>query len=159
MAPKATEWVHGTVVDVEEPGELASISNDGIARRGWGTHFWGQEDTYNWFHIPVTTPVISDGQIAKLTKLFVLYETKGNAKIKHVHLYDGKQKKKSFNDLNLSGDHGSRPDSSNTWIINPPLAIQYGLGLSICVNFGNKGGRNVWPEVVFSSAGAEFENI
>src|SRR5438445_11944623 len=50
---KAAIWVHGTIVEPENPP-------DSTSRKGWGISFSGRPGTNNWFHIPVATPVILD---------------------------------------------------------------------------------------------------
>ncbi len=156
MALKAAEWVHGTIAEVEFPENLATVSQDGLARKGWGTHFWGKEDSINWFHFPISTPVIIDGNRPKLSKLFVFFKTIGTAKLIHIHIYDGGKKVKSFNNLNRTGDHTLALDPSNSWIITPNKTINYGLGISVCIGFGKKTSNN-YAEVVFATVGADFK--
>jgi len=156
MALKAAAWVHGTIVEVENPGLLAPIIS--MWKRGWGTHFWGKEESYNWFHIPFTTPVIVDNIRPTLAKVFVFYKTDGWAKITNVHVYDGPRKVKTFEGLALSGDHSTAIDASNSWVINPPIQIMYGLGLSVGVEFGPVDNAGMpWPEILFTAAGADFQ--
>lgn len=158
IALKAAMWVHGTNVEVEYPENLAPVSGDGIIKRGWGTHFWGKENTKNWFHIPFTNPVILNGDRPKLVKVFVFYKTEGWAKITNIHVYDGPRKVKWFDGLNLSGNHMGGIDANNSWAITPPLTIYYGLGISVGVEFGPKDAVDIpWPEILFTTAGADFE--
>jgi|WetSurSiteA1Bulk_404760.scaffolds.fasta_scaffold177303_1 hypothetical protein len=158
MVLKAAMWVHGTNVEVEYPELLASYSIDGMAKKGWGTHFWGKENTRNWFHIPFTTPVILDDIRPQLVKIFVFYKTNGWAKITNVHVYDGPRKVKWFDNLSLSGDHSGGIDASNSWNITPPLTIAYGMGLSVGVEFGPKDAVDIpWPEILFTTVGADFQ--
>lgn len=158
MALKAAMWVHGTIVKVEYPEKLAPVSYDGLIRRGWGTHFWGKENTTNWFHIPITTPVIIDDIRPPLVKVFVFYKTNGWAKITNVHVYDGQRKVKAFDGLALSGDHSGGIDASNSWVIDPPITILYGLGISVGVEFGPQDNIGIpWPEILFTTAGADFK--
>jgi hypothetical protein len=148
MVVKAAMWVHGTIVEVENPGPWLNVN-----RAGWGTHFKTANSSH-WFHIPFTTPVILDDVRPLLGKIFVFYKTLGDAKITNVHMYDGHKKVKSFDNLSLQGDHFANIDASNSWIISPPLTIWYGLGISVGVQFGKTG--TAVPEIVFYTAGADF---
>ena len=70
MALKAAMWVHGTATEVEFPQNLHS---DGIMREGIGTHFFSGAGTFNWFHIPIPTPVVLDGVRPTLVGVFLFY--------------------------------------------------------------------------------------
>jgi len=142
MGLKAAMWVHGNIVRAENPPDFET-------RRGWGIQFGGRAKI-NWFHIPLTTPVILDSVRPKLAKIFVFYKTNG-ATIKSIHVFDGPTKVKAFDGLNLSGDHSKSLDASNTLAITPSLTISSGLGLSVGVEFGATPG-----DILFTAAGADF---
>jgi len=98
-------------------------------------------------------------------KVFVFYNTDIPAPtgdrpyITDVHVYDGPNKVREFNNLNnLAGNHGSTIDGSNSWVVNPPLTILFGLGLSVHVRFPPtyQPGVSVSYEIVFTTAGADF---
>lgn len=150
MSIKAAVWVPGTIVEAERPGPWINMT-----RAGWGTHF-RMANMSNWFHVPLTTPVILDGARPKLSKSFLFFSTKGNAKITAIHFYDGQKKVKTIENLSLQGDHYTMPDAINNWIIDPPLTVLYSLGISICVEFGKT--NQLVPEVVFYSIGADFSS-
>lgn len=156
MSLKAAMWVHGTIVEVEYPKNLDGDLIDGLARKGWGTYFWGKENTTNWFHIPMTTPVILDGVRPQLEKVFVFYKTGGWTKITNIHVYDGVRTVKEFNGLSLTGAHHDGIDAENSWEINPPITILYGLGISVGVEFGPHVIEG-WPAILFTTAGADFK--
>ena len=147
MSKKQAMWIHGTAVRPEREGYHINRSNIGWGARVRST---GKE----WFHFPVPTPVIFDGKNSKVIKVFVLYSTKMNAKITHVHLYDGKTKFKTFKNLTLSGSHDGKLDASNTWIVSP-RHLKWGLNISVHVDFGSSTPQGV-PEITFASAGADF---
>ena len=149
MPVKAAMWVHGNDVQAEYVGPWLNI-----ARRGWGTHF-KTAGSKNWFHIPFTTPVILENIRPKLAKIIIYYKTVGDAKIEAVHIYDSEDDVKKFDNLTLQGNHSGVVDSQNSWILNPPLTINFGLGLSVKVSFG-KTNNNIVPEIMFYSAGADF---
>src|SRR4051812_42462796 len=110
MTPKATICVHGNNVMPEYPENI-----DEVSRKGWGTTFWGKEDTTNWFHIPLPVPPLVEGSRRKLTRVFVYFHNTTRSPITAVHVYDGPRLIKAFDGLKLSGDHGRALDRSNTF--------------------------------------------
>ena len=160
MALKAAMWVHGTIVEAEYPGNLQSS-----VRKGWGTHFVGKPGTENWFHIPITTPVILDDQRLQLIKVFVFYNTDipiaaaARPYITDVYVYDGPNKVKEFNSLpNLAGKHDAAIDGSNSWDVTPHIPVLFGLSLSVHVHFPPSlpPGTSYNYETLFTTAGADF---
>ena len=146
MALKAAVWVHGTIVQAEYPPHY-------VLRKGWGTQFGGTHGTSNWFHIPITTPVILDGVRPRLTKVFVFYQGSGGF-INHLHIYDGPRLVKEFADMR-GGSHSGWIEPENTWDITPPLEIRFGLGISLGVTFITSPAHP--GEIHFTTAGADFE--
>jgi len=142
MAIKAAMWVHGIIAEAENPVSF-------VKRRGWGAQFGGRAQL-NWFHIPMTIPAILDGARPQLAKVFVLYKT-NKAVVKNVHIFDGPRKIRGFDGLNLSGDHSVTIDAWNNWAITPNMSIQFGLGISLGVEFGTDPG-----DILFTSAGADL---
>ncbi len=147
MSIKQAMWVHGTSVQAEREGYFISKS-----RPAWGATFRTQGS--EWFHFAIPTPVIFGGQNSTLQKVFVFYKTGLGAKITQLHIFDGATKIQEFLNLGLSGDHSGALDGQNTWTVNP-IHVKFGLGLSIAVEFGNATVNGV-PEIIFSSAGADF---
>jgi hypothetical protein len=162
MALKAAMWVHHTVVKAEDPRP------EFIDVKGWGVHFWGvPENQLCWFHFPITTPVILEDARPQLVKVFVFYKTSHRVAkaedptrpkptsptVTNLHIYDGPTRVREFNNLNFSGDHSGAIDSSNSWVVTPPLTIFYGLALSVGVFFG--GG---YGDLYFTTAGADFQS-
>ncbi len=160
MALKAAFWVSGNAVCSQDSGLWLNETHF-----GWGAHFktaLGPEVPADpgkhtlWFHIPITSPVIVDDIRPNLVKVFLCYRTFGNSKLKAIHLYDGNTKVGWFEGLALQGDHPqSVIDSNNSWLINPPKTILFGLGISAQVWFGLTQ-NGVIPEFVFYTAGADF---
>jgi hypothetical protein len=151
-------WVHGNVVAVESPQNLKP---DGIVRIGWGSSFVGKSGSTNWFHIPITTPVILDNVRPKLKKVFVKYKSM-DGQITKLHIYDGGKKVKAFDGLKLMGDHSGALDDSNSWPSDPPLIIYSGLSISVAYKFDTL--FDSTPpvpnlELLFTSAGADFEIV
>lgn len=149
MAKLQASWVHGSSVQMEREGYFISKR-----RTGYGAHFktHGKE----WFHFAIPTPVILDGQRAALKKIFVFYKTELTAKITAIHVYDAGSSIKKFDNLSLSGDHSTGVDKDNSWVITPAHSMEFGLGISVEVDFGHSTTGGV-PGIRFRTAGADFE--
>lgn len=151
LTPKATICVHGNIVQPEYPEKIEEVS-----RKGWGTTFWGKEDTSNWFHIPVVQPILVEGERRKLVRVFVYFHNTSRSPITAVHVYDGPRLIKAFDNLKLSGDHGRAMDRSNTFLIDPPADVNFGLGISVNVQFPVATEQKPPRWILFTTAGAEF---
>ncbi len=161
---KRAVWVHGNAVTAERPGDLA-----GEVRIGWGSSFLLKPGTDNWFHVSIPTPVLIDGVRPKLSKVFVLFTTSKSegggefgeggmfqgSVIDALHLYDGAKKVKSF-DETRTGKHTAKIDAANTWAIDAPLTIYYGLGLSIHARAPQVMSDDAPQPVEFATIGADF---
>jgi hypothetical protein len=150
---KCAEWVHGNAVRPEFPDRLVSSEN-----KGWGAEFRGKAGTSNWFHFPITTPVIEEGTRPLLSKIFVLFKSDEGAAIDqgaaitNLHIYDGKNIVKSLACWRR-GNHTGAIDQSNTWRIDPPITIYSGLGISAEVEFRTE------SNITFATAGADFATL
>jgi hypothetical protein len=151
LAPKSTVTVHGNTVQAEYPLDI-----DEVSRKGWGTTFWGKENTVNWFHIPLSVPNQMDSNRSKLTKVFFYFHNTSRSPITAVHIYDGPKVIKAFDGLRLSGDHARALDRSNSFTIDPPLEVVFGLGLSVKVDFPAAPEQAPPRWILFTAAGAEF---
>lgn len=148
MPIKAAIWAHGHGMEPERAGAWLNTSRPGwgaIFRTGGGSH---------WFHCHFNIPVILDDKRLKLQKAFVMFEAKNNAKVKALHIYDGRNKIFGVDNLSVTGDHSSALDAQNSWIVNPPIELKFGLGFSVLVEFA--GGTPDIPEILFTSAGADL---
>lgn len=151
---KKAAWTHGSVTKVEDPGLIEKSHS-----KGWGKIFVGKAGTNNWFHVPLTTPVVYNTVRPELTKIIVLYKAGNQYEttpvITSVHIYDGNKKIRSFDGLSLNGDHSKSIDGLNTWYMNPPQEIYYGLGISIGISFpdGTDGQRTFY----IAAAGGDFK--
>lgn len=148
MATKYAMWVHGTSIQAEREGYFISKSH-----KGWGAEFTTQGD--EWYHFSIPTPVITGGKDTFLEKVFILYETFLGAKVDAIHLYDGANKIKEYNNLNFDGTHKGVLDTKNNWLVNPQVHIKFGLGISVLVKFGSTTAAGV-PKILFATAGADF---
>jgi hypothetical protein len=151
MTPKATVNVHGNIVQAEYPLDI-----DEVSRKGWGTTFWGKESTVNWFHIPLTVPNMVDGGRPKLTKVFFYFHNTSRSPITAVHIYDGPKVIKAYDNLRLAGDHARVLDRSNSFTVDPPMEVAFGLGLSVKVEFPAAPEQTPPRWILFTTAGAEF---
>jgi hypothetical protein len=151
MKPKHTVCVHGNIVNPEYPENI-----DEMSRKGWGTTFWGKEDTTNWFHVPLSVPNFLEGGRPKLTKVFLFFHNTTRSPVTAVHIYDGPRLIKAYDGLRLAGDHARVLDRSNGFTIDPPCEVQYGLGLSVCVQFPASPEQKPPRWILFTTAGAEF---
>ena len=151
MTPKATVCVHGNIVHPEYPEDINEVS-----RKGWGSTFWGKEDTVNWFHIPLSIPNLLDGSKPKLTKAYFYFHNTSRSPITAVHLYDGPKTIKVYDNLRITGDHARVLDRSNSFTVDPPIEVVFGLGLSVKVEFPAAPEQTPPRWILFTAAGAEF---
>jgi hypothetical protein len=155
---KRAVWVHGNAVVAERPGDLA-----GEVRIGWGSKFLLKPGSDNWFHVSIPTPVLIDGVRPKLSKVFVLFATSKaegggmlqGSSITALHVYDGAKKVKSFGETRM-GKHTAQIDAANTWAVDAPLTIYYGLGLSIHARAPQVTSDDAPQPVEFATIGADF---
>ncbi len=148
---KETVCAHGNIVQPEYLNLIEEVS-----RKGWGSTFWGREGSVNWFHIPLSAPVMRNGARLKLSRVFVNYHNTSRSPITAVHLYDGTRLVMALNDLQLYGDHTKGTDKSNSWILKTPSEVTGGLGISISVQFPQSTDNNTARWILFTTAGAEF---
>jgi hypothetical protein len=161
MTIKAAMWMHGTAMEVERPDGL--IPN-GVVRTGDGTHFYGHSGSANWFHIAIPSPVILDGIRPVLTQVCVFYRLGPGASgtLTSVHLWDGPQRVREWNNLKLRGEHFTALDGANTWRVEPAITIKYGLKIAVQVHYAvsiedDGGAPNLSLDFFVSAAGADFE--
>jgi hypothetical protein len=141
-------WAHGTIVQSEDHVDF-------VARRGWGTHFGMRNAGEVWFHFPLPTIATIGESHLLLTKVYVFYRADG-AVVKSLHVYDGPQQKRTFDDLALTGDHSGEKDAENQWALEPPLPLTCGIGISVRVEFQEGANVGLMSEILFTAAGAEF---
>ncbi|NHZ95189.1 DUF6623 family protein [Massilia sp. CCM 8734] len=149
-------WVPGYVAQVEIPGNTRLRLVNGIPwtdvtglRIGWGTTFRGAAKQTNWFHFAIPTPVITDGKRVTLDRVFVLYNASPGARVEAAHIWDGPNRIRNYDGLNLTGNHGGGIDASNTWA-GGGGPVFWGIGVSILVRFTSE------ANIHFSTAGGDF---
>lgn len=151
-------WVPGYVAQVEVPGNTRLRLVNGIPwtdvtglRAGWGSTFRGAANQTNWFHFAIPSPVITDGKRVTLDRVFVLYNASPGARVEAAHIWDGPNRVRNYDSLNLTGNHGSAIDAANTWA-GGGGPVLWGIGVSILVRFTSE------ANIVFTSAGGDFNS-
>jgi hypothetical protein len=138
-------WIHGTSIQVELPENIASMR-----RYGFFTRLTGKQNTQNWFHFAIPTPVIVANNRLSVGRVMLRFRTmSANAIVRDVHIYDGSTRIAAHNGINLSGDHWFE-------IFGVPHChdILWGLGISIGVTF--TGGTDQQRTMDFIAAGCDF---
>lgn len=143
--------VHGNAF---EPEYLSRIEE--VSRKGWGVTFWGRDSTTNWFHLPFSSPNQVDGASPKLSRVFLYFHNTSRSPIASVHLYDGAKLIKAFDNLGSFGEHASKPDNSNTFRLDKPVELKFGLGVSVNVSFPADASEKPPRWILFTSVTAEF---
>jgi hypothetical protein len=173
---KYAAWIHGVAAQVERPNLLighrisvCTIDEDdawlGILRQGDGTKFYGEKNTTNWFHFPLNAPVILNGERLKLSKIFVFFrctvasqhedpERWYGTKIHSVHVWDGAERIKTFDNLELSGLHKTIKENVTQFILEPAIPVYYGINISVGVTFF--GHYITYNKIKFYAAGGDF---
>ena len=122
--PKYSSWVHGNALTVESPENLARVGH-----YGWGADMLIHPGKGSWFHVPLPTPVIVNNARTALERVFILFKSEWGS-IRNVHVYDGSSKPQEFNDLVLQGEHRLSLDPQNTFVLEKPHKVAWGIGIS-----------------------------
>jgi hypothetical protein len=144
-AAQAT-WIHGHSMQIEFLDRVSSVW-----RAGYFIRVGGRQNTENWFHFAIPTPVIVSDRRLRAGAVLLRFRTNSDSAFVHaVHIYDGENKLAGHDNLRLS---------PRTWnlqrfdIPNDP-EIRWGIGISIGVRF--QGASSTDNVTEFSSAGSEF---
>ena len=138
-------WIHGTNINIEYPDRL-----QGIRRAGFYTYLYGKENTDNWFHFAIPSPVIVEGKRLRIARAMIRCRTfSDKAVIRHVHIYDGYSRIATHNDVNLSGAQWF----AKFGVAHKPY-IYWGLGISLGVHFDS--GTTNERRMDFVSAGIDL---
>ncbi|HYX25335.1 MAG TPA: DUF6623 family protein [Thermoanaerobaculia bacterium] len=121
---KHSNWVHGNALTVESPENLLRVGH-----YGWGADMLIQPGKGSWFHVPLPTPVIVNDVRTQLQRVFILFKSEFGS-IHNVHVYDGSSKPQEFNDLVLNGEHRLNLDPQNTFLLEKPHPVVWGIGIS-----------------------------
>lgn len=118
-------------------------------REGFGVTFHLQGGKNNFFHCPIPTPVIVEGQRADLDRVMVLFNLPQGASINSVHVWDGPNRILQRDGLNITGNHSTGLDPDNIFDVHH-AGIQWGVGISVLVSTVQD------ADIHFVSAGADF---
>ena len=183
-------WVHGNSAAIQFPGggNAGSGSTPGSAMRqvhdvGIGSDinwtdvvgertgprivFTGQDQTSNWFHFSIPTPVFIRDENVVLQTIYILFDTSSGSTINQVYAFDGPNFKKVWapraalvTGMNHEGIGGrgatnlSDDQNGPAWdVIRYDVGgwqMSWGLGISVEVSFGQN------TSVTFTGAGADF---
>ena len=135
-------WTHGHSIDAEYPERLKRF-----VKKGYYALAEGQQDSSNWFHFALPTPVIVDKKRLKLESIMLRFLTSQDVRVTSVHIYDGHKKIEAYDGLSLSGARWfERFDT-----LNKP--VRFGIGVSIKVEFGS---LDKPLRIGFIAAGGDF---
>lgn len=156
QTPKiASTWTHGNAV-------CEGVHNRGLRKykKGEGAEFTaGAQPTTAWFHFPLSTSFAFEKIRPLLTKVYVVFqELNENTNLEEIVIFDGPSSVSFPLALTSTLDPSivsiSQHSSGNSilgWNIAPPIKMEFGLGVSVKVNFKCNG------RVSFSSVGADFK--
>lgn len=172
--PTESRWVHGNAIVAEtldprlvqvrdEDGNLLHYTDIVGRRQGFGATYQGvnEENSFNWFHAMIPTPVVLDGTSTRLERVFVLYETSNPVFVREIHVWDGPNFIQAF-DVGGAG-HGPFSRTLEDGITRFEIEedkkpqVSFGIGISIRVEFGSDASfRGESATIRFTSAGADF---
>jgi hypothetical protein len=139
-------WIHGHSMQIEALDRVQSVGRTGSLIR-----IEGRQNTDNWFHFAIPTPVIVNDRRLRAGSVSLRFRTSSdNAFVHAVHIYDGESRIAAQDNLRLS----PRAWSFQPFDIPNDPEIRWGLGISIGVRF--QGANPTDNRVEFSSAGGEF---
>ena len=149
--PLHASWVHGNALTVESPENLARVGHF-----GWGADMAIIPGKASWFHIPLPTPVIVADSRAKLLRVFLMFKAVSGS-IRNVHVYDGSSKPQEFNNIQMSGEHRSALDASNTFNLSAPHSVAWGIGVTFFFVADIGFDTQIPPaQLIVASAGADY---
>jgi hypothetical protein len=111
----------------------------------------GRQNTDNWFHFAIPTPVIVNDNRLQVGSVLLRFRTNTtNAFVQAVHIYDGETRIAAHDNLRLS----STSWSMQRFDVPTHPEIRYGLGISVAVRFLASLPTDNGME--FSAAGCDF---
>ena len=140
MALAQTIWVHGHSIQVEYP------ERGTIQYKGFSAKYKGNTAQPNWLHFAIATPLGINDKL-RVGSVSLRLRGGGQAFVEAIHVYDGEIKIAGEDDMHLRPTQWEVKKVD----IHPVKEIQWGLGISVLVNFGPDAR---WIE--FSAAGADF---
>jgi len=160
-------WSPGIAfMPAEIPGDMVEVNGIGWTgvvglRQSGGATFQGRVGTSNWFHVPISTPVIIAGTRAKLLRVWVMFQcgdgTVSDAdlagcNVTRIDVWDGPNRIHRVGPVKLFGEHRFTFDTNNMHDLPAPQPdIFFGVELAVQVSFS----ANL--PVTFASAGCDFD--
>ena len=142
-------WTHGVNVKIEYPDRIVGMTGDERAeprRSGWGTLVHQKENTTNWFHFAIPTPVIVDNKEAELRFIRLRAEINENARIDTIHF-------RHDNRIIYSQEVNITNSSVDETFQSPRTVVRRGVALCIHISFLSGDTRGM---VIFKGAGGAF---
>ena len=142
-------WTHGVDIQIEYLDRIVGETGDerlAPRRSGWGTLVYQKENTTNWFHFAIPTPVIIDNQEAELRFIRLRAEINENARIETIHF-------RHDNRIIYSQEVNITNRSVDETFQSPRTVIRRGLALCIHISFLPGDTRGM---VIFKGAGGAF---
>ena len=142
-------WTHGVDVQIEYPDRIVGIAGNERAeprRSGWGTLIYQKENTTNWFHFAIPTPVIVNKQEATLRFIRLRAEINETARIDRIHF-------RHDNRIMLSQEVNITNCSVDETIQSPKTIIRRSIALCVHISFLPGDARGM---VIFKGAGGGF---
>jgi hypothetical protein len=171
MSIKLAMWLGGNGVQAE----FAPLSQRRMAGSGL---FGGVDVSTNFFHFPISTPVIVDDRRPLLTRAFVLYRMKFCA-VQSMQLWSGRERRAVFDVTQEAGDVRTHADVDRNQFVEgktmfsmlplhgDPIEMSQGLTITVKVKFDSRLSSTLagipidsfrqLGVIEFYSAGADFE--
>lgn len=164
-------WIHGNTAIAQFVGD----TSPGVPRnqttqvngqawtdivglpQGPGKIFRGKQQTENFFHFCIPTPVILNDRRVRIDRVFVLFASDPDVQVTKVYVFDGpKAIDISAMPAGVSGRHDGTggladlQDNITRHAVESRPEIFWGVGISVQVRFSQEG------NITFTAAGADF---
>lgn len=151
MATLHSCWKHGTALTVESPENLLRT---GYYDWGAGVHI--KPGKSSWFHVPLSSPKLPDGDTLRLLRTYLFFNT-FHCTIRNIHIYDGLVKVEEFNNLLLKDEHRFKKDPANTFNLSRGHVVQTRIKISFfCVASHPSDAEMSTPQLIISTARADY---
>ncbi len=165
MATKMATWMHGNGAQPEfTPFSQRRMAGSGL--------FGGVDGAHNFFHFPLTTPVIVDDKRLLLSKIFV-FARQRYCVLRDIYIYDA-----DFRAYQFSADpppltpavngtlmpppdhtHPRFTENKTMFSLPQPLPINLGLSISVRVSFESRLINGISPPTLRNLGAIEFYSV